>query len=337
MLLITKWIVRLWREGLPPESLEGYAFAAICLAAATLLRYSLDWIDGDVLPFVSYFPAIVLATIVGGLGPGIFVTTAATIVRWWAGLPASGAQVIDAVFYLLCCATTVWMVHSYRGMLCCLREKERQIELLMNELQHRRRNTLTVVQAIVQKTLQTHPADAQKINARICAWLAADQFLTGSDVATADIKDVINSALQPYDFRNIVVQGPPIALAPDLVRALALIVHELTTNAVKYGALLRPQATLFVSWIMVGQAVRISWIETGVPLDATPRRSGFGTFIFSCLLEKFGGHVSSKFRHDGLACEICFDLTPSNGGTRGRVPMYEPLVNASCAPTRPIE
>ena len=296
--------------------MEAYAFAAICLAAATLVRYSLDWIDGDVLPFVSYFPAIVLATIVGGLGPGIFVTIAATIVRWWAGLPTSGAQVIDAVFYLLCCATTVWMVHSYRGMLCCLREKERLIDLLMKELEHRRRNTLTVVQAIVTKTLQTSPADATKINARICAWLSADQFLTSYDVATADIKDVINSALQPFDCQSMIVQGPSIALAPDLVRALALIFHELTTNAVKYGALSGPRASLCVSWFMVGQGVRIRWIETGVPLVAMPTRSGFGTFIFSCLLDKFGGHVSTEFRPDGLICEICFDLTPPKVNTR---------------------
>ena len=127
------------------------------------------------------------------------------------------------------------MVHNYRTMLCRLREKERLIDLLMKELQHRRRNTLTVVQAIVKNTLQANPADAKKINARIWAWLSADQFLTSHDVATTDIKDLITSALQPYNCQSIVVQGPSIALAPDLVRAIALIVHELTTNAVQYG------------------------------------------------------------------------------------------------------
>ena len=226
------------------------------------MRYSLDWIEGDVLPFSSrIFLQLFSPTLVGGLGPGMFVTVAATIVRSWAAFPATGAQIADAVFYLLCCASTVWMVHNYRSMLCRLREKERLIDLLMKELHHRRRNTLTVVQTIVEKTLQASPADAKKINARICAWLSADQFLTSHDVATSDIKDVITSALQPYNCQSIVVQGPSITLAPDLVRALALIFHELTTNAVKYGALSDPRASLCVSWSVVGQGVGIRSIE----------------------------------------------------------------------------
>ena len=305
---ITQRIARISREGLPANSLEAYVFAAICLATATVVRYGLDWIEGDVLPFVSYFPAIVLTSLISGFGPGMFVAIASTIVRLWTSVPATGADWVNAIFYLLCCASTVWMVHSYRGTLYRLQDSERQIRTLMNELQHRRRNTLAVVQAIISKTLQANSAEAKKINARIGAWLAADQFLTGSDTQSADIKDVLSTALRPYDCQNIALLGPSIALPPDLVRALALVFHELATNAVKYGALSTPAASLSISWRKVGDAVQIAWVEKGVLLAETPTRTGFGTFIFSCLLSKYGGTVATEFRPDGVKCAICFDL-----------------------------
>src|SRR5262245_14282742 len=111
----TNRIARIWREGLAPESLQAYAFAAAGLGAATLVRYALDWINGDVLPFVSYFPAIVLTTLVADLGPGLFVAVASTVVRWWTSVPAGGTDWVNVGFYLVCCVLTVWIVHFYRN------------------------------------------------------------------------------------------------------------------------------------------------------------------------------------------------------------------------------
>ena len=120
--------------------------------------------------------------------------------------------------------------------------------------------------------------------------------------------DVLSTALRPYDCQNIALLGPSIALPPDLVRALALVFHELATNAVKYGALSTPAASLSISWSKVGDAVQIAWVEKGVLLAETPTRTGFGTFIFSCLLSKYGGTVATEFRPDGVKCAVCFDL-----------------------------
>ena len=111
---LSKLVTRMWRDGLPPKSLEAYAFAAICVAAATALQFALNWIDGNAVSFVSYFPAIVLTTLVSGLGPGIFVAIASMIVRWWISAPQTSADWDNAAFYLLCSASTVWMIHSYR-------------------------------------------------------------------------------------------------------------------------------------------------------------------------------------------------------------------------------
>ena len=127
----------------------------------------------------------------------------------------------------------------------------------MGELQHRRRNTLAVVQAIVTKTLQANTAEAKHVNDRITAWLAADQFLTACGTANADMRDVLTTALALYSDHNVSLHGPPIMLAPDLVGALALIFHELATNAVKYGSLSDPSATLSTSWLVNDARVQI--------------------------------------------------------------------------------
>jgi two-component sensor histidine kinase len=316
-------VARIRREGLPPESLEAYAFGAVCLAAATGLRFALHWIDGNAISFVSYFPAIVLTTLVSGFGPGMFVAIASMIVRWWISAPQIGADWDNAAFYLLCSASTVWIVHSYRITSGRLHESEGHIRLLMGELQHRRRNTLAVVQAIVTKTLQGNIADAKKINDRISAWLSADRFLTSYEAASADIRDVVKAALAPFDGQNVSLCGPPFMLAPDLVGALALIFHELATNAAKYGALSQPSASLSIFWSATDACVQIEWLERGVGSVAAPTRAGFGTFIFSRLLDKFGGRISTDFRTDGLKCEICFDspeqeAKPSRGSVAAR-------------------
>jgi two-component sensor histidine kinase len=306
-----------WRDGLP--SPWGYLFATICIGIAILIRSSLDWIEGDIPTFAANFPAIVFATLLGGFGPGLLAAILSTLVRALTltdhahGLVHLGAtHAVDLVFYFGCCALAVWLVHNYRIMLFQLRRQEQQIKLLMRELQHRRQNTFAVVQAIVGRTLAHDRDAAKRINDRISVLLSADRYLMNADGQSASFETVLRTALAPYcDAREpmkISLRGTPIALAPELARRLALVFHELATNAAKYGALAHPQGRLTVEWSTTGPRATCNWTEQGLDLAYPPTRRGFGTLVLSHLLHDFNGSVTSDFRPEGLACEISFDL-----------------------------
>ena len=314
---VIKLLKRHWRDGLP--SPWGYVFAIACIGIAILIRSSLDWIEGDVPTFAANFPAIVLATLLGGFGPGLVAAILSTLVRGLIlaghahGLVLLGAtHVVDLVFYFGCCALAVWLVHNYRVMLFRLRRQEQQIKLLMRELQHRRQNTFAVVQAIVARTLSHDRDAAKRINDRISALLSADRYLMNADGQSASFETVLRNTLAPYgDAREptkITFRGTPIPLAPELARRLALVFHELATNAAKYGALASPQGRLTVEWATTAQRVTCTWTEQGLALSGAPTRKGFGTLILSHLLHDFNGSVTSDFRPEGLACEISFAL-----------------------------
>ena len=314
---LIKLLKRHWRDGLPAP--WSYLFAVVCIGIAILIRSSLDWIEGDVPTFAANFPAIVLATLLGGFGPGLVAAILSTLVRGLMlaghahGLAHLGAtHVVDLVFYFGCCALAVWFVHNYRVMLFQLRRQEQHIKLLMRELQHRRRNAFAVVQAIVARTLSHDRDAAKRINDRINALLSADKYLMNAEGQSASFETVLRNALAPHgDAREptkLSLRGTPIALAPELARRLALVFHELATNAAKYGALAHPQGRLTIAWSMTGQRATCTWTEQGLALSCPPTRKGFGTLILSHLLHDFNGSVTSDFRPEGLACEIAFDL-----------------------------
>ena len=316
---LVRLLKRHWRDGLP--SPWGYVFAIACISIAILVRSSLDWIESDVPTFAANFPAILLATLLGGSGPGFLAAILSTLVRGlmladhahgWVHLRTT--HFVDLVFYFGCCALAVWLVHNYRIMLFQLRRQKQHVKLLMRELQHRRQNTFAVVQAIVARTLSHDRDAAKRVNDRISALLSADRYLMRAEGQSADFETVLRNALAPYDDAReqakIILRGTPIALVPELARRLALVFYELATNAAKYGALAEPQGRLTVEWSTTGQRATCPWTEQGIPLLCPPTRKGFGTLIPSHLLHDFNGNVTSDFRAEGLACEIAFDAGP---------------------------
>ena len=203
---LIKLLKRHWRDGLPAP--WSYVFAVVCIGIAILIRSSLDWIEGDVPTFAANFPAIVLATLLGGFGPGLVAAILSTLVRGLMlaghahGLAHLGAtHVVDLVFYFGCCALAVWFVHNYRVMLFQLRRQEQHIKLLMRELQHRRRNAFAVVQAIVARTLSHDRDAAKRINDRINALLSADKYLMNAEGQSATRGGLHRQRLHGHDHR----------------------------------------------------------------------------------------------------------------------------------------
>ncbi|HEX6374653.1 MAG TPA: PAS domain S-box protein [Allosphingosinicella sp.] len=192
-----------------------------------------------------------------------------------------------------------------------LRDSERHLRLLVDELNHRVKNTLAIVQGLAQQSFRGGgvPADVRRgFEGRLAALAAAHDLLTCRNWEGAELGDLVASVAAPHCGERMAIDGPPLRLPPKLAVTLALALHELCTNAAKYGALSAPGGRVAVTWTKAGgpePELRLRWRETGGPRVATPSRRGFGTrMIERALASETGGRAKLEFRPEGLACEI---------------------------------
>ena len=190
-------------------------------------------------------------------------------------------------------------------------------EMLVSELSHRVKNVLATVQAIVSQTIsQSASMDEFKIafEGRLSALAHAHNLLVEEKWAGTAIRPLVVETLAPYrrqDAALTTVQGPDLTVPPQIGVALVMILHELATNAAKYGALSVPTGHLQVSWersdSAVGPVIRIEWCETGGPTVTLPTRQGFGTkLIKRSAVYELGGEARLEYLPEGLRCELIF-------------------------------
>jgi two-component system CheB/CheR fusion protein len=189
---------------------------------------------------------------------------------------------------------------------------EARQEVLISELQHRTRNLLTVVQSIARRTIEKgHPLDA--FSARIASLGRVQSLVSGGSVDKIDLGDLIRFELEAIganENSRVRVNGPAIALNFELLQTLGLALHELTTNALKYGALKNSGGALTVSWEIRHNGggpptLALDWQETGVPIAKTPARKGFGRqLIERALVASLQAESKMIFGSDGLSCHI---------------------------------
>jgi two-component system, chemotaxis family, CheB/CheR fusion protein len=189
------------------------------------------------------------------------------------------------------------------------KRREQQITLLAREADHRTNNLLAVAQATVHLTHAESAADLKKaIEGRLRALANAHGMLARSRWAGADLHQLVVLELSPY-FRDgdprAQIEGPNVLLRPEMAQAVAMTVHELATNAVKYGALSRASGRVQVQWTMQdGNRLHVSWKESGGPAVRAPSKEGFGTRAIARLLGQLGGDVKFDWQEEGLACAI---------------------------------
>lgn len=192
--------------------------------------------------------------------------------------------------------------------------QERQ-KTLTAELQHRIKNSLAMVSAIANQTIRGDDVEAARkaFMARLMTLSQAHDILVQTSWVSASIKDVIEGALAPHrpGQGRIQVSGPELLLSPKPALAIALAVHELATNAAKYGALSNDGGKVNVVWKTNGVGEKSSfhfdWIEQGGPRVVEPEQSkkGFGTRLIERMLTNdFGGDVLLDFKADGLVCTL---------------------------------
>jgi two-component sensor histidine kinase/PAS domain-containing protein len=194
---------------------------------------------------------------------------------------------------------------------------EEQRKLLVNELNHRVKNTLAVVQAIASQTLRSANdlAGAERaLVGRLVSLAKAHDILTHENWSGADLRELILGSLAPHaGIERFEIDGPEVWLPPTLALSLAMAVHELTTNAIKYGALSTPGGRVAIGWTSVerdeAQHLSLAWRERGGPPVAPVRRKGFGTRMLERLLDaELGGKVEIRFEETGLVCVLEVDL-----------------------------
>jgi two-component sensor histidine kinase len=171
------------------------------------------------------------------------------------------------------------------------------------------KNTLAVVQSIAHQTFSRANTPAESIpafEARLSALAAAHNLLTRENWEAAALKDIVAQAVALFSTGDrFKVAGPDLKLPPRQAVSLTLALHELATNAQKYGALSGEIGGVTVQWQLIDDSLRIKWIERGGPAVVTPTRSGFGTRMLKrALAADLGGSVELMFKPDGLICEI---------------------------------
>jgi two-component sensor histidine kinase len=186
------------------------------------------------------------------------------------------------------------------------KKREEQLQLLMREVNHRAKNLLAVVQSLAYRTSNNGAGGefAAMFQQRLAGLAACQELLVASEWKGVSLEDLIHAQLSPFEAledRRLLLEGPALAINPSAAQTLGMAIHELGTNAAKYGALSNESGMVHVTWDVMdagGPRFRLSWIEQGGPAPVQPARRGFGTTVLTEMAEL------------GLDAEILLEFSP---------------------------
>tara|TARA_R110002124_G_scaffold265401_1_gene432132 strand:- start:8183 stop:8818 length:636 start_codon:yes stop_codon:yes gene_type:complete len=210
-----------------------------------------------------------------------------------------------------------------------LKQTEERLRDVLGELNHRVRNTLTVIQSIAKLSFPDGSSIAEGRKAfigRINALASAHTVLTDHDWSGASLSEVAQISLSPYcnmENTSFAARGPRVWLPARYAVSLTLALNELATNAIRYGALSSPEGRVDLEWSAEGEEkgdrVDITWAETGGPQVGAADRQGFGSILLQRVLpSELDGSVNMNFKPSGLTCTISFQLPEESSFTVSR-------------------
>jgi two-component sensor histidine kinase len=304
--------LRLRPERTPLEELAiGVAVALLAVA----LRYALP-LKPEQLPTITIVVALPIVTTFVGMWAGIATALVGGLLCWFlflnayswslaneAWIPLIGFSVIATAII-----TTAKLYRSserlrFEADSAKLKAEAEDAELFAREMAHRLKNALTIVQSIAFQTIGTESADAGKFAGRLRALADANELLNEHiRKPTAPVSAVVESALAPFrdEHARFQIESVDATIPAQQVVSLALAIHELGTNAVKYGSLSAPGGSVAIRIEELGEGLELSWKEQGGAPVSEPQRSGFGTR----LLRRSSANTRLLFEPDGLRCTM---------------------------------
>ncbi|HEX7711038.1 MAG TPA: HWE histidine kinase domain-containing protein [Sphingomonadaceae bacterium] len=299
--------------------LKAAGWTALAVAGVTALRWGVDG-GAAGLPFATYFPAIVLVALFLGWRYGAAAALASGVIanRLFKAQPvlfyASWRNTLFVAFYVLICAILIYIAEMLRRL---IREQERasRREALLNaELVHRVKNMLATINSIA--SMSARHADPEEFvdafSGRIAALGRATDLLGSGHEVACELTQLIETVIAPFrDEANFAVVGPKCDILRDSCIPLALALHELCTNAAKYGALSTPEGRVALAWDVretPERQVLIAWRESNGPPVGPVSRHGMGM----ALLRPQPGlaEVRLEFPPEGATCEIVLVRPP---------------------------
>jgi two-component sensor histidine kinase len=314
-------------ESLAPRLRAGLLGLA-CAAVATALRGLLDRVAPAMEPYPLVFPAVLIATLASGVTGGLVALVVGLAASDFFFVPPRFSSAPENLTHGLSMAVTavallvvLWLAARYRKIMLSRakerRDAEEHLRLLLREVDHRANNLLAVVQSIVTLTKVDNLEGLtlkRDLLGRIHALARAHQLLAGSRWRNAELEQLVDEELQPYTMGNperAQTQGPSMPLNPAEAEALAMAIHELATNAAKYGAFSAPGGRVDVTWERSSDGARhIRWQEDGGPPAVKPDRPGLGVRLLRSALTAVDGRAELSWRPEGIVCE--FDLPPES-------------------------
>lgn len=309
----------IWRAGLPPRSTASLTFAIACVGIATIVRTGLGLISPDSAVFAPYYSATLVAALVGGMPSGVIAAVLGGLVAYWRFVPPEWGttpflveQLVSLSLFGLSSVVIIWAAESYRSLLRRLRETERTRQLFNEELAHRIKNTLSSVQAIISQTLKDQPVVCNKLRGRIIALAKTNDLLVKSEWQSAFVREIVANEFAPYDASRFQFLGDDVECPSTITVFLSLIFHELTTNAVKYGALSKADGRVSISCKLTKGRLDLEWVERGGPKPGNQMNDGFGTTLLRTGIKQFNGSVDIQFVPTGLRVKFSMILPPDS-------------------------
>jgi two-component sensor histidine kinase len=296
------------------KQLTLYAYALAIFALAVIARALIDFVVPGRLPFITFFPAVFLAAYYLGRVPLLVLVLSTLVGTAWAdptGESPIAFYIASALLFLVIAGMIVFFVDALKAAHEKLRRQDQQLEMVNRELKHRIKNLFAIADSVCQQTIRAGGSAkemSRAVSGRILAIASAQDLLSTTATKGAELDELVQklvSSVAPSPSR-IRVEGEPFRLSVDTTTPFALILNELATNALKYGAWTRDNGWIHIQWTTNSELLRFRWREHDGPVLAPPVREGLGRKLIKSSLP--GARVEHSFKPDGLECEIDLPL-----------------------------
>ncbi len=300
---------------LPPQIRSAwarYSFAILTFGAAFAARHVADpWLAED-HGLIVFLPAIAVTILFAGSKAGTVtaVLSLAAICYFFVhpvnSLEMALVELGNVLAYVFAAGAIGLIVHWLRVSILELEAERARSELLRHELQHRVKNLFGVVHALASRTLRGSAElerPRETFLGRLHALARANELITDAAKEKVILADIVRDELTPF-LEQVVIDGPEVGVDMKQAQDFALVIHELATNAAKYGALSVPGGQVHVLWSVAERdreaLLKFGWSEHGGPRAEAPKRQGFGTYLLGAAL----GPGKTEFSASGLRFDV---------------------------------